>query len=124
MDARVFSAEVGSIHLVDLQYGADVDVEAQIGDDHFLVHLALDGETTMWADGEKFQLRSDEMLVSSPGTSLRVHMTQSCRHFAVRMPVSVCTDYLSQHLQIPASRPLEFYAGQQGRANCRWCGAA
>ena len=30
------------------------------------------------------------------------------------MPVAVCTDYLSQQLHIPVSRPLEFYPGRQG----------
>lgn len=114
MDARIYSADVGSIHLVDLQYGADMDVEAHLGDEHFLVHLALDGQTTMWAEGERYLLRPDEMLISSPNTPLRVHMTRQCRHMAVRMPVAVCTDYLSQQLHIPVNRPLEFYPGRQG----------
>lgn len=114
MDARIYTAELGSIHLVDLQYGADVEVEANLADDHFLVHLALSGETTMWTDGERHRLGPDTLLISSPTAPLRVQMTQTCRHLAVRMPAVVCTEYLSQQLHIPVNRPLEFYAGQDG----------
>nr|WP_221214667.1 AraC family transcriptional regulator [Novosphingobium hassiacum] len=111
LDARVYSAEIGSIQIVDLQYGADVGVSAELGDDHILVHLALDGETTMWANHGKIILRRDEMIVSSPGTPLRVEMTPQCRHLAVRLPVATCTEYLSRELHIPVSHPLEFYSG-------------
>jgi hypothetical protein len=52
MDARIYSADVGSIQIVDLQYGAEIDVEAHLAEDHLLIHLALAGETTMWTDGE------------------------------------------------------------------------
>ena len=114
MDARIYSAEVGSIHLVDLQYGADVAIEAHLSEAHVLVHLALDGETTMWADGEKHLLRRDEMLVSSPDHPLRVHMTSQCRHLAVRLPVAICTEYIGQQLHIPINRQLRFYHGKQG----------
>lgn len=114
LDAHIHSAEIGSIQIVDLQYGADVAVSAELGDSHVLVHLALDGETTMWANHGKVVLRRDEMLVSSPGTPLRVEMTPSCRHLAVRLPVATCTEYLARELHIPVSRPLEFYSGNQG----------
>lgn len=114
IDARIYSMELGAIQFVDLQYGTEVDVEAQLEDDHFLVHLALDGETVMWADGNRYQLRPDELIVSSPGTPLKVHMTGNCRHLAVRMPASICTDYLGQQLHIPVQRRLEFYPGREG----------
>lgn len=113
LDARIHSAEIGSIQIVDLQYGADVAVSADLPDSHVLVHLALDGETTMWTDHGKFVLRRDEMLVSSPGTPLRVEMTPQCRHLAVRIPVATCTEYLARELHIPVNRPLEFYSGSQ-----------
>lgn len=114
LDARVYSAEIGSIQIVDLQYGAEVSVSAELEDSHVLVHLALDGETTMWANHGKVVLRRDEMLVSSPGTPLRVQMTPQCRHLAVRLPVATCTEYLARELHIPVNRPLEFYTGQSG----------
>lgn len=114
MDARIYSLEVGSIQFVDLQYGAEVDVDAHLDEDHFLVHLVLNGETTMWGDGTRHVVRPDELLISSADTPLKVHMTGDCRHMAVRMPVSICTDYLSQQLHIPIQKPLEFYPGQEG----------
>lgn len=113
LDARIHSAEIGSIQIVDLQYGADVAVSADLADSHVLIHLALDGETTMWTNHGKFVLRRDEMLVSSPGTPLRVEMTPQCRHLAVRIPVATCTEYLARELHIPVNRPLEFYSGSQ-----------
>ena len=113
LDARIHSAEFGSIQIVDLQYGADVAVSADLGDAHVLVHLALDGETTMWTNHGKVVLRRDEMLVSSPGTPLRVEMTPQCRHLAVRLPVATCTEYLTRELHIPISQPLEFYSASQ-----------
>jgi hypothetical protein len=41
-------------------------------------------------------------------------MTGDCRHFAVRMPIAICKDYLTRTLGIPFNRPLEFYAGRDG----------
>ena len=114
MDARIYSLDVGAIQVVDLQYGADVDVEAHIEEDYFLVHLALAGETTMSTKGQRHRLGPNELLISSPKTPLKVQMTAHCRHLAVRVPVSVCTDYIGQSLHIPVKRPLEFYAEQQG----------
>jgi AraC-like DNA-binding protein len=40
-------------------------------------------------------------------------MTGNCR-LAVRMPASICTDYLGQQLHIPVQRRLEFYPGREG----------
>jgi AraC-like DNA-binding protein/mannose-6-phosphate isomerase-like protein (cupin superfamily) len=114
MDARIYSLELSSIQLVDLSYGVDVDVEADVSPDHFLVHMGLQGETTMWSDGRSFPLRPDELVVSNPGSPLKVRMSGDCRHFAVRMPRALCTDYLARTLNIPTSRPLEFYPGKQG----------
>jgi hypothetical protein len=68
-------------------------------------------------------LRKDELLVSSPDQALRVHMTSQCRHLAVRMPVALCTEYLSRELHIPVNRPLTFYTGKQGGCECPRSGA-
>jgi hypothetical protein len=114
MDARIYSLELSSIQLVDLSYGVDVDVEAEVGEDHFLVHMGLQGETQMWANGKSFPLRADGLIISNPGAPLRVQMTGDCRHFAVRMPIVMCTDYLTRTLGVPVNRPLEFYAGRDG----------
>ncbi|WP_068093271.1 AraC family transcriptional regulator [Novosphingobium rosa] len=114
MDARIYSLELAAIQLVELSYGVDVEVEADVSPDHFLVHIGLEGETQMWAGGKSHPLGTDALMVSNPGAPLRVQMTGECRHFAVRMPVSLCTDYLTRHLNVPLNRPLEFYAGREG----------
>lgn len=114
MDARIYSLELSSIQLVDLSYGVDVDIEAEVGEDHFLVHMGLQGETRMWADGKSFPLRPDGLIITNSGAPLRVQMTGDCRHFAVRMPIAMCTEYLMRSLGAPVNRPLEFYAGRDG----------
>jgi AraC-like DNA-binding protein len=114
MDARIYSLELSTIQLVDLSYGVDVDVEAEVGEDHFLVHMGMQGETQMWTNGKSYPLPPDGLLISNPGAPLRVQMTGDCRHFAVRMPIAICKDYLTRTLGIPFNRPLEFYAGRDG----------
>jgi hypothetical protein len=47
MDARIYSLELSSIQLVDLSYGVDVDVEAEVGED-ISWSMGMQGETQMW----------------------------------------------------------------------------
>ena len=114
MSAKMSRYDIGPALLVDLQYGTDVQIDPGELDSSFLVHAALQGATKIWSGNSEFVLVPDNLHVTSPGTPMRCHLTQECRHLTMRIPRTAFEDYLTRVMNIAANRPLIFYPGTEG----------
>lgn len=114
MSAKLSCFEIAPTHIVDIQYGTDVWIDPGELESHFLVHAALEGESSVWARGEEGRMRPDNLYISSPGAPIKIHMTPECRHLTARIAYSAFEDYLTRVMNISASRPLVFYPSREG----------
>lgn len=113
MLAKLNSFKIAPAQIVDIQYGTDVWIEPGELQSHFLIHASMQGASEVWVGGVANVISPDNLHISSPGTSFRIHMTPICRHLTVRIGKNAFEDYLSRVLNIPISRPLVFYPGQE-----------
>lgn len=114
MAARLECFDMLSSQIVDIQYGTDVWIEAGDLNDHYLVHAAISGTTHIWTDGNPAAADSNNLYITSPGCSSRIHMAPDGRNLAVRVPAAAFDDHLARYMNIPVGRPLIFYPGAQG----------
>ena len=114
LNARVATLQLGPALLVDLGYGADVDVHPGTLTDAYLVHAAMAGNTRMQAGDRVILMHSDNTPISSVGMQPRFHMTASCRHLTLRIPKTTLDTYFSGALQKPIANPVTFSAEVAG----------
>lgn len=109
MTAKLSCFDLDQAQLVDIQYGSEVTIEPIDLDSHFLVHAALQGNSSVWSDGVEGVMRPDNLYITCPGKGTRIKMTQECRHLTMRIPTTAFEGYLTQCLHIPVSRPVRFH---------------
>lgn len=114
MAAQLACFDLAPVKIVDIQYGTEVWVDPGELEACYLVHAALQGETTMRTGTDDTMIRPDNLYVSSPGKAFKCRMSPECRHLTVRIQASALEGYLSRVLNIAITRPLIFYAGQEG----------
>jgi AraC-like DNA-binding protein len=108
LNARVATLQLGPALLVDVGYGADVDVHPGMLTDAYLVHAATAGDSQMHAGNRIIPMHSDNAPISSVGMQPRFHMTSSCRHLTLRVPRTALEAYFSRTLQQPITEPVVF----------------
>jgi AraC-like DNA-binding protein len=108
LNARVGTLQLGAALLVDVGYGADVDVHPGTLTDAYLVHAAIAGNTHMHAGNRIILMHAGNTPISSVGMQPRFHMTSSCRHLTLRIPRTTLEAHFSRALQRPISEPVTF----------------
>ncbi len=105
-DLRYMS--LASAQIVDIQYGSDVKIAPDEPDDYHLVHAALTGCSTAHTNHSVYEMRPNNLHVTSVGRPTRIHMTANCRHLTVRLSRALVDSVLQDTLNITASRPVSF----------------
>ena len=113
MATKLRCFEIAPTQIVDIQYGAEVWIDAGELTTHFLVHAAIEGVSDVWHKGVQGTMGPDNLHISSPGGPVRCHMTPACRHLTVRIAYSAFEDYLTKVMNIPVTRPLVFYPDRE-----------
>ena len=108
LNARVATLQLGPAFLVDVGYGADVDVHPGTLTDAYLVHAAIAGNSRMLAGNRTILMHSDNIPISSVGMQPRFHMTSSCRHLTLRIPKTALDAHFSRALHQPITQPVAF----------------
>ena len=113
MAAKLRCFEFAPTQIVDIQYGAEVWIDAGELASHFLIHAPIEGVSEVCFDGVQGTMRPDNLHISSPGSPVRCHMTPACRHLTVRIARSTFEDYLAKVMNILVTRPLVFYPDRE-----------
>ena len=113
MNVRLRCMNVAETQLVDIQYGSEVVIDPIDLDSHFLIHAAIQGHTSVWSEGVHGIIQPDNLYITCPGHTTRIHMTEESRNLTVRIAASAFEDYLTKCLHIPVNRPVLFHPGNQ-----------
>lgn len=100
--------EMAPAQIVDLQYGAEVWIDPGEIQAHYLVHAAVTGGSAIWNGRQRHAMRPDNVLVSSPGQSMRIHISPESRHMTVRLSRETLEDQLMNGMKLRVNRPLSF----------------
>lgn len=107
IDTRITCVPLGAASLVDLSYGADVDVDAgEIGD--YLVHAVLDGASEAEDGRRTLVMDANNIAVCSPGRRTRYRMTADCRKLTMRIARRSLEDYFYEALDRHIDQPILF----------------
>lgn len=121
--ATLSTLDLGEVALANLKYGFDVDIDAGVISDWFMVKWALSGQGHV-VSGERTAATSMHTLVITSSTQRTAfRMTPACRHLTVRVCRRSVEERLAQTLGRRLYQPLEFnlevaIASDFGRA---WC---
>lgn len=110
LDAHITAVVLGPATLVDLAYGADVDVALSEVTDHYLVHAAVSGTAQVRSGGRAGAMHARNVTITSPGDEPVFQLTAACRHVTVRLARSAVETYFGQALERPITRPVVFGA--------------
>lgn len=107
INTRLGCIPLGAASLVDLSYGADVDVDAGEIDD-YLVHAVFKGAGEAEDGRRTLVMDASNIAVSSPERRARYHMTADCRKLTMRITRRPLEDYFCQALDRPIGQPILF----------------
>jgi AraC-like DNA-binding protein len=108
LNVRVGTLPLGRALLVDVGYGADVDVYPCTLSDAYLVHASVSGNTQMQVGSQVILLHSQNTPISSVGMQPRFHMSSACRHLTLRIPRGALEAYFCAALEQPIEAAVNF----------------
>jgi AraC-like DNA-binding protein len=106
--ARVATLALGPALLVDLGYGADVEVYPGEFTDLYLVHAATVGTAEMTAGSSRILIHPGNVPISSVGTQPRFRMGSQCRHQTLRIGRTALETHFSRALGRQVTDPVTF----------------
>lgn len=120
LDTRLSSIALAGAALVDLSYGADVDVIVKDLNDHYLVHAATRGTTQIVAGGRTTVMHPGNVTITCPGEKPLFQIGASCEHLTVRLERAAVESYFCRALDQPMIRSIQFAAeASAGTDFCR-----
>lgn len=96
VEAALFRHDLGSISIMALRYGAQVEVRPQAFRDFTLVQMPLRGTARFHTDGVIMPLGPGEVAVLSPQQSARLCWESGCEQLIVKLPHGLLADVLTE----------------------------
>lgn len=112
--ADFYSIDLGVATVVDISYGANVELEVNDFEDRHIIIATLRGGGTVDTRRDTFQMRPDTMLISLPGKKATIRLGESNRHLTVRMRQKAIEDYVAGILNASIRTPLVFEPNVSG----------
>lgn len=120
LDTRLFSIALAGVTLVDLSYGADVDVIVKDLNDHYLVHAASRGTTHIVDGGRTTVMHPGNVTITCPGEKPLFQIGATCEHLTVRLDRAAVESYFGRALDQPVIRSIQFAAeASEGTDFCK-----
>jgi AraC-like DNA-binding protein len=85
-DAAMFKAAFNKISIYALEYGPEVEIEAQPFDDFVLVHTSLQGGMELDCDGQSLWVREGSTAVLAPSKRLHLRWSRKSRQLIFKIP--------------------------------------
>lgn len=108
VSAQLKSLPISTALIVDIRYGAAVCIDPEELVNYHLIHASISGCSAATHNDMSYEMRPDNLSITSPGYPVRIHMTEECRHLAVRVPEIVLERYLATALRISVKHPIRF----------------
>lgn len=105
---RQHLAQIGSLALSYISYGAEVSIDPAELTSFFLVHLVQNGSCEARIGGSAFVGDAHAGLVSSATLALRMKWSADCAHLVLKIDRFAFERHLSDLLGETATRPIEF----------------
>lgn len=108
VNTHIMGHFLGDISVLDLQYGAAVEVKPDEAPDFYLVHIPLQGIGELHYGNIKTQTSVENISISSPSALSYVYMDQHSRHLNIRINRTTLENHLSNLLGHDIYTPLIF----------------
>jgi AraC-like DNA-binding protein/plasmid maintenance system antidote protein VapI len=116
MAAEFRCFEMAPAKIVDLHYGAEVWIEGVELQAHYFVHASVAGSSTIWSGVKSHVMHPGNILVSSPGQPMRIHISPESRHVTVRLSRDSLEDHLTTNMKLRLNQALHFNPQQDDQS--------
>lgn len=108
LDSQLYGVFFGHAALLDLHYGAPVNVDAGDITDYFLIRLTLQGSGLISLGKQTARLHQGGLTVSSPSQRSTIRTDRDCRNLILRVERLALERQLQALLGAPIKQPLLF----------------
>lgn len=108
LDSQLYGVFFGHAALLDLHYGAPVNVDAGDITDYFLIRLTLQGSGQISLGKQTARLHQGGLTVSSPSQRSTIRTDRDCRNLILRVERLALERQLQALLGSPIKQPLLF----------------
>jgi AraC-like DNA-binding protein len=108
LDSQLYGVFFGHAALLDLHYGAPVNVDAGDISDYFLIRLTLQGSGQISLGKQTARLHQGGLTVSSPSQRSTIRTDRDCRNLILRVERLALERQLQALLGAPIKQPLLF----------------
>ncbi|MDP5007767.1 MAG: AraC family transcriptional regulator [Glaciimonas sp.] len=122
VDLRINRTRIGRLSVVEIDYGAALEIEPSLGKDEYVIQTTLAG--TYVADGPSGALKCSRgtTIVGSPSVPSQFVMDNQCRRLCILVNRQQVDAAFSEHFGFKSPRPIEFarQISRQGGLSQRW----
>ncbi|EKE71116.1 helix-turn-helix domain-containing protein [Celeribacter baekdonensis] len=111
LDFHQSFASIGRLALSYVSYGAEVEIDAGVPEDWFMVHTTDRGQCGMQIGGQDVLADSRTDAVSSATTGLKMRWMNNCGQLVLKIERRALEDHLCQLLNDELRTPIEFLEG-------------
>jgi len=108
VNSYVLGHLLGDFSVLDLAYGAAVEIKPDAAPDFYLVHIPVSGYAELHYGNKKSVSTPDRISISSPSMLSYVYMDQASRHLNLRIERSKLEDHLRNLIGHEIYTPLIF----------------
>jgi len=108
VDSQILGHLLGDFSVLDLAYGAAVEIKPEAAPDFYLVHIPVSGYAELHLGGKKSISTPETISISSPSMLSYVYMDHQSRHLNIRIERSKLEDQLFQLIGHEVYTPLIF----------------
>jgi AraC-like DNA-binding protein len=85
LDAQFNGIDLGSITIVFLTFGSDINIEPSETDEFFIVQTTLDGTSTTQNGDHSVQTSRNDILIIDPSLPTKISFTPGCTHLVLKI---------------------------------------
>lgn len=121
--ASLSTLDLGDCALANLQYGFDVEIDAGVINDYFMVKWGLSGSGHVMSGDRAAATSPHAIVVTSPQERSGFRMSSICRHLTTRVSRRALEERLMEKLGRRLLRPVEFdlEIGIESDFGRAWC---
>lgn len=108
VNSRIIGHQLGNFSVMDLAYGATVEIKPEEAPDFYLVHIPISGYAELHYGDLKVKSTPETISISSPSALSYVYMDDKSRHFNIRIDRTTLEDHLRDLIGHEVYSPLIF----------------
>jgi len=122
IDLRIKSSKIGRLSVVEIDYGAALEIEPQTGKDAYVIQTTLAGTYVADGPGGALTCARGTTIIGSPSVPSQFVLGEQCRRLCILVNRQQIETAFSAHFGFSSPRPIEFgrQVSQQDGLSQRW----